>query len=101
MFSEAPAQAGILFWGDGMDEQTKQSGDGSANDEKRSTSGVLAACAEQLASAAGALEEALGKLGAQYESLNQKVDRIVAAIELEQRIKRQEITLYRLGGMGR
>ena len=59
-----------------MDEETKVEAS-----EQRVALGTLAACAEQLASAAIALEEALGKLGAQYESLNQKVDRIVAAVE--------------------
>jgi len=55
-----------------MDEETKPVGE------------VLASCAEQLTAAATVLEEALGKLQAQYESLNQKVDRIVAAIEGEE-----------------
>lgn len=59
-----------------MDEAKEQK-----NEVAEHSAGVLAACAEQLAAAASTLEEALGKLGAQYESLNQKVDRIVAAIE--------------------
>lgn len=42
---------------------------------------ALQACAERLSSAAEALQSVLGKLEAQYESLNRKVDRIVAAVE--------------------
>ena len=64
-----------------MDEQTKESNEALREDGKRDGPEVLAACAEQLAAASSALEEALGKLSAQYESLNQKVDRIVAAID--------------------
>ena len=41
----------------------------------------LTATAERLASAAEALDRVLGKLDAQQESLNAKVDRIVAAVE--------------------
>jgi hypothetical protein len=65
-----------------MDERTREAGDEMTKEREHVESGVLAACAEQLASAASALEEALGKLGAQYESLNQKVERIVASIEV-------------------
>ena len=39
------------------------------------------ACAEQLAGAAAGLEKVLEKLEAQYEALNQKIDRIIAAVE--------------------
>jgi hypothetical protein len=38
-------------------------------------------CAAQLTSAAQALESVIGKLDAQYEALNQKIDRIIATIE--------------------
>jgi hypothetical protein len=38
-------------------------------------------CAAQLSSAAQALERVIGKLEAQYESLNQKIDRIIATVE--------------------
>ena len=41
----------------------------------------MVATAERLASAAEALDRVLGKLDAQQESLNAKVDRIVAAVE--------------------
>lgn len=41
----------------------------------------LAATAERLASAAESLDRVLGKLDAQQEALNAKVDRIVAAVE--------------------
>lgn len=41
----------------------------------------LGATADRLASAAEALERVLGKLDAQQEALNAKVDRIVAAVE--------------------
>lgn len=43
----------------------------------------LAATAERLANAAGALERVLERLDAQQEALNAKVDRIVAAVEEE------------------
>jgi len=39
------------------------------------------ACTEQLAGAAAGLEKVLEKLEAQYEALNQKIDRIIAAVE--------------------
>jgi hypothetical protein len=38
-------------------------------------------CAAQLGSAAQALEQVIGKLEAQYEALNQKIDRIIATVE--------------------
>jgi hypothetical protein len=38
-------------------------------------------CAAQLNSAAQALEQVIGKLEAQYESLNQKIDCIIATVE--------------------
>ena len=38
-------------------------------------------CAAQLGSAAQALERVIGKLEAQYEALNQKIDRIIATVE--------------------
>jgi predicted RNase H-like nuclease (RuvC/YqgF family) len=41
----------------------------------------LAAAADRLASAAETLDRVLGKLDAQHETLNAKVDRIVAAVE--------------------
>ena len=41
----------------------------------------MAATAEKLAGAAQALEQVLGRLDAQQEALNAKVERIVAAIE--------------------
>jgi chaperonin cofactor prefoldin len=41
----------------------------------------MAATAERLASAAETLDRVLGKLDAQQEALNAKVDRIVAAVE--------------------
>jgi len=41
----------------------------------------LTATAERLASAAEALDRVLGRLDAQQEALNAKVDRIVAAVE--------------------
>ncbi len=63
-----PAKAGHLFWGEGMGEEHREVD-------------VVTACAEQLTAAARSLEEAMGKLEAQYASLNQKVDRIVAAVE--------------------
>jgi len=41
----------------------------------------MAATAQQLAAAAEALDRVLGRLDAQQEALNAKVDRIVAAVE--------------------
>ncbi len=41
----------------------------------------MAECAAQLGSAAQALERVIGKLEAQYEALNQKIDRIIATVE--------------------
>ena len=41
----------------------------------------MAECAAQLNSAAEALERVIGKLEAQYEALNQKIDRIIATVE--------------------
>ncbi len=41
----------------------------------------LGECAAQLSSAAQALERGIGKLEAQYEALNQKIDRIIATVE--------------------
>lgn len=38
-------------------------------------------CAAQLGSAAQALERVIGKLEAQYEALDQKIDRIIATVE--------------------
>jgi len=38
-------------------------------------------CAVKLNSAAQALENVIGKLEAQYEALNQKIDRIIATVE--------------------
>jgi hypothetical protein len=38
-------------------------------------------CAAQLNSTAQALERVIGKLEAQYEALNQKIDRIIATVE--------------------
>jgi hypothetical protein len=38
-------------------------------------------CAAQLSSAAQGLERVIGKLEAQYEALNQKIDRIIATVE--------------------
>jgi hypothetical protein len=41
----------------------------------------LEECTAQLGSAAQALERVIGKLEAQYEALNQKIDRIIATVE--------------------
>ena len=43
--------------------------------------GPIEECAAQLSSAAQALERVIGKLEAQYEALNQKIDRIIATVE--------------------
>ncbi len=47
----------------------------------KETTEQLTATADRLAAAAEALERVLGKLDAQQEALNAKVDRIVAAVE--------------------
>lgn len=49
--------------------------------EHNETLDQLAAAAERLANAAETLDRVLGKLDAQQETLNAKVDRIVAAVE--------------------
>ncbi len=49
--------------------------------EQNETMDQLAAAGERLASAAETLDRVLGKLDAQQEALNTKVDRIVAAVE--------------------
>jgi len=53
------------------------------NEEKNSTAqkDPMQECAAQLGSAAQALERVIGKLEAQYEALNQKIDRIIATVE--------------------
>ena len=54
----------------------------------------LAATAERLATAAETLDRVLGKLDAQQEALNAKVDRIVAAVEeglAERKVRRQRL----------
>ncbi|MDR3765279.1 MAG: hypothetical protein P4M01_14420 [Acidobacteriota bacterium] len=47
-------------------------------------------CAERLTSAAEALERVIGKMEAQYEALNQKIDRIIAAVEKPE--KKEEVS---------
>ena len=49
--------------------------------EQNETLDQLAAAADRLANAAETLDRVLGKLDAQHEALNAKVDRIVAAVE--------------------
>jgi ABC-type transporter Mla subunit MlaD len=49
--------------------------------EQNEMTDQLAAAADRLASAAETLDRILGKLDAQQEALNEKVDRIVAAVE--------------------
>jgi uncharacterized phage infection (PIP) family protein YhgE len=49
--------------------------------EHNETLNQLAAAADRLANAAETLDRVLGKLDAQQETLNAKVDRIVAAVE--------------------
>ena len=49
--------------------------------EQSETLDQLAAAANRLANAAETLDRVLGKLDAQHEAMNAKVDRIVAAIE--------------------
>ena len=52
------------------------------NDEKSAEEkSPMEECAAQLGSAAQALERVIGKLEAQYEALNQKIDRIIATVE--------------------
>ncbi len=50
-------------------------------------------CAAQLGSAAQALERVIGKLEAQYEALNQKIDRIIATVEKQAAEKNGEAEL--------
>ena len=49
--------------------------------EQNETLNQLAAAADRLANAAETLDRVLGKLDAQHEAMNAKVDRIVAAVE--------------------
>ena len=49
--------------------------------EQNETMDQLAAAADRLANAAETLDRVLGRLDAQQEALNTKVDRIVAAVE--------------------
>jgi len=49
--------------------------------EQSETLDQLAAAADRLANAAETLDRVLGKLDAQHEAMNAKVDRIVAAVE--------------------
>jgi predicted RNase H-like nuclease (RuvC/YqgF family) len=49
----------------------------------------LLATAERLATAAEALDRVLGRIDAQQDALNTKVDRIVAAVEDQQTFKRE------------
>jgi uncharacterized protein with gpF-like domain len=52
------------------------------NDEKSAEEkSSMEECAARLSSAAQALERVIGKLEAQYEALNQKIDRIIATVE--------------------
>lgn len=57
------------------EEEQKQT---EAKPEEKS---AVETCAERLTSAALALERVIGKMEAQYEALNQKIDRIIAAVE--------------------
>jgi hypothetical protein len=54
-----------------------------SEEQKAETKAPIEECASQLGSAAQALERVIGKLEAQYEALNQKIDRIIAAVEKE------------------
>jgi hypothetical protein len=54
-----------------------------SEEQKAETKTPIEECAAQLGSAAHALERVIGKLEAQYEALNQKIDRIIAAVEKE------------------
>jgi predicted RNase H-like nuclease (RuvC/YqgF family) len=49
-------------------------------------------CAAQLRSAAQALERVIGKLEAQYEALNQKIDRIIATVEKQGQREEKDVS---------
>jgi hypothetical protein len=51
----------------------------------------LGASAEKLSAAAESLQQVFGKLAAQYESLNQKIDRIIAAVEASEIAASEEV----------
>ncbi len=68
----------ISILGEEMDENT-----GQAEEQVKMQNWTI--CAEQLAGAASALEKVLEKVEAQYASLNEKIDRIIAAVEKEGR----------------
>jgi hypothetical protein len=64
------------------------------NEEKSAEKNPIEQCASQLSSAAQALERVVGKLEAQYEALNQKIDRIIATVEkpAEEKSRAKEMT---------
>jgi TolA-binding protein len=51
------------------------------NENETAQKNPIEDCAAQLSSAAQALERVIGTLEAQYEALNQKIDRIIATVE--------------------
>ncbi len=61
--------------GEEMNEEEK------VEETEKGTVSPLEECATRLSGAAEALERVIGKLEAQYESLNQKIDRIIATVE--------------------
>jgi hypothetical protein len=65
-----PAGMPAFSMGEGMNEEKSA-------DQKN----PLEECATQLNSAAQAIERVIGKLEAQYEALNQKIDHIIATVE--------------------
>lgn len=60
------------------------------DENKESQKDPMGDCAAQLSSAAQALERVIGKLEAQYEALNQKIDRIIATVEKQASEERGE-----------
>ncbi len=51
------------------------------SEESENAQVEISECAERLSAAAESLQAVLGKVEAQYEALNRKVDRIIAAVE--------------------
>jgi len=63
------------------------------NEEKSAESqSPMEECAAQLRSAAQALERVIGKLEAQYEALNQKIDRIIATVEKQGQREEKDVS---------
>lgn len=72
------------------------------NEEKQAVEPASASdCAARLVNAAEALERVIGKLAAQYEAINQKVDRIVATVDKTAAAQAMQTTVESQAASGR